>query len=216
VIDQQPSAAVAVRRQRMATVLAFAGLLIMPIGVAATDNPRNYIYLRLLAHPYVVMFIGLVMVAVAAIWLITSRRLRVAVIVVITLLIGLVGFSRAALASLPFRPPTEVGTVATSNRFRLVEYHYPGFFSPDVVGLRVQSRAGLLSREGRRNVACFAVSQAEPGDEWLLGDASFTDDNTIDITTRDGQHWTASFDPTTLEPIFMVNRCTNAPDPFDD
>jgi hypothetical protein len=109
--------------------------------------------------------------------------------------------------------PRPAGVVASSPDYEIMSYRIPVFFRSDVIALRLRSRAGLASREGRTDLACFASRESGAGVEWLFDRATFVDGNELRIFTKDGRVWPIRFDAKTLSAETKLDRCTNAPDP---
>src|SRR5215472_7025810 len=95
----------------------------------------------------------------------------------------------------PHRIP--VPTLWICPGFELIWYQQPVFLGPNVLVLRLRSRAGLLSRNGDE-VACFAAPDAAVGPEWRFGHARFTAANQVEVSAADGTTWSIPFDSRSL------------------
>ncbi|HEX5534498.1 MAG TPA: hypothetical protein VFX33_12225 [Actinomycetales bacterium] len=175
----------------------------------------GHIYLRLLAHPLLGVAVAVVMLAVAAHLTVQQRVLRVAA----ETIAGIVAVAALCLAMLMARVSdmfelSMESTVATSPDFKLVSYRSPGLFSSGCIVLRLQTREGLLSREGGEELGAFIEPESHSDPEWLFDRASFTGKDEVTVVTRDGTRWQIRFNTQTLAPVNPLDRCTDAPDPF--
>jgi hypothetical protein len=175
-------------RRQTCFALIICSLLVAGITIAALHNPRGYIYLRLLAHPFAGVLTALVLITLAC------------------------HLSLSPAFDNTLGETSGGSIVATSPDFKLAKYTYSGFFfDPGAIGLSIPTRDGLLSREGANDIACFAVPESGSDDGWLFGAARFVNDTTIAVTTKDGTIWTVSFSAATLGPNQRLDRCSNAP-----
>ncbi|MGS2619966.1 hypothetical protein ACVCAH_36655 [Micromonospora sp. LZ34] len=183
---------------------AFGLVIVAPvpvaIGVFASVNPGRYIHLDQLAHPFLAVALSCGVLAAAG-WLgFRGSGLRAgsqwlaAAVAAIALLIGGVG-------SVQVDPRGPV--VASSPGHRLVAYEVMG----GVAALRVQSRAGLLSREGRTELACFSWSSSNSAPDDLFNRAAFVGTHEVEVVTEDGQASRVRFDPQTLTPEATPDGC---------
>jgi hypothetical protein len=190
-------------------VLLVAGVT---VGVAIDDG--GYIYLTKLAHP----FIGIGMAGIVAATtghIVLSRRIPVTVLRTLgafTTLTSLVlGVYVEVMTDMV--EPAQSGIAARSSAYTIVTYRYPGLFNSGHIGLRLRTRAGLVSQEAAADLACFAVPSSGAGPEWLLDKVQFVGPHEIEIRLRDGTTTVQTFDPRTLKADRTVDCCTDAPDP---
>lgn len=190
-------------RRRAAFGLIVAAPIPVAIGFFASANPGRYVYLDWLAHPYLAIALSLGMLGLAGRLALRRGALRVgaqstaALLTVLVLLAGL-GVSMAAD---PFEP-VRGEVVASSSGYRVVGYEVMGL----VAGLRVQTRAGLLSREAGHDVACFSWSSSDSPRSELFGRVTFVGRNEIEVVTEDGQASRVRFDPQTLAAEDTIDR----------
>ncbi|REF96436.1 hypothetical protein DFJ67_2418 [Asanoa ferruginea] len=152
----------------------------------------------------IVLFTAPVLLGVAA-WLVLRPALArtVAVLAAVSSLVapccGLRFVRGPSLYGLDRLEPrvTEVVALSPDGSFEVVLLRY---FEPmsgfDV--LRIRSQAGLFSREGDQDLACFVAPFDRLGPEDTFGTARFLSDHQIEIRTEAGQPWTTRFDPHTL------------------
>jgi hypothetical protein len=189
----------------------------MVVAAIAAHAHRAYVYARVADHPYLVVGIAALMLAVAARLALARRALRITTYVAARL-VALPAFgvfvavntARAVLGG-----ATERGTVATSPHFEVVTYQGPVLFRSDILVLVVRSRAGLLSRDGDE-IACFMAPGTAVPSSWLFGQARFTAPDQLQISAADGTTWWLTFDTIFLKVADEPDRCTTAPDPEAD
>ncbi len=202
------------RRIRTCLVLvaaAFAGEAIM---VAATPNPRGYIYVDKFAHPVAGWFVSLITFALTAYIGISAKAARTAVLSVIATVIAVSACGWSMLSPFQTDPPTHRTVLATFHHYTLTRYtdrvnvgddSYPakGYV------LFVEYRDGIFSRAGHQEIACFVAPGEDADPSWTLASARFMNDNTVEMATRDEATWVASFTSDTLRPVTTVDRCSN-------
>lgn len=194
-------------RRRTCLALIICSLLVAGITIAALHNPRGYIYLRLLAHPVAGVFTALVLITFASHLGLGRKWLRLVAFWSLGLALTVVCCGGPVFDA-TLGETSGGSIVATSPDFKLAIYTYAGFlFDPGAIGLRIQTRDGLLSREGANNIACFAVPESGADDGFST--ARFVNDTTIAVTTKDGTVWTVAFNPATLGPVRKLDRCSN-------
>jgi hypothetical protein len=79
------------------------------------------------------------------------------------------------------------------------------------VEYRIRSRAGLLSRESTRELACMADWSGSS--HIMANEVRFTGDREVELRTSDGALWTIAFDPRTLTPARTLSNCTDGDTP---
>lgn len=204
-------------RRRIAIGLAITAPLMVAVAILAHAHPA-YIYARPVDHPYVIVGSAALMVAVAARLACARRALRITTYVVAAL-VALPAFALVITQDVVFGDmfagPTGRGTVATSPDFKVVAYQGHVLFRSDILVLRVQTRAGLLSREGGE-VACFMAPGTAVPPSWLFGQARFTAPDQVQVSAADGTTWWLTFDTGSLNVTRELDRCSTAPDPAAD
>lgn len=194
-----------------AAVLLLAALLTVAVTSLAYLDTHGYVYLHVVAHPFVGLAVGVGILALAARVAFDRRAVVLgiqwlaAVIATVALIMG----ARFAKLERPLAA-TEGPVVASSARFEVVSYQAPTLFATDSVVLRLRSRAGLVSREGAVDLACFATPTAGVAAASLFDRAQFIGRDQIEVRTRDGKVWIVTFDAKTLEPVARLDRCTGA------
>jgi hypothetical protein len=188
-------------RRRAAFGLVIVAPVPVAIGVFASVNPGHYIHLDQLAHPYFAVALSSGVLAAAG-WLGLRRpALRIgsqwltAALATMALMIGCVG----SVSPDPFEP-VRGPIVASSPGHQLVAYEVMS----GVAAVRVQSRAGLLSREGPTDLACFSWSSSDTPPGGLFDRAAFVGSHEVEVVTEDGQARRVWFDPQTLAPAVAV------------
>ena len=204
-------------QRRIALGLAVAAPLMVVAAIAAHAN-RAYVYARVADHPYLVVGIAALMLAVAARLALARRALRITTYVA-TGLVALPAFGVFVAVNMAWATvgggATERGTIATSPQFEVVAYQGPVLFRSDILVLVVRSRAGLLSRDGDE-IACFMAPGTAVPSSWLFGQARFTAPDQLQISAADGTTWSLSFDTRSLKVADELDRCATAPDPAAD
>jgi len=106
------------------------------------------------------------------------------------------------------RGPVHVVAVSADGRMEVVGF---GVGSDDSDGganeYRLRSRAGLLSRESPRELACMADWAGSS--QIKVSQVRFTSDREVDLHTSDGAAWTIAFDPRSLTPAHKVSNCVD-------
>jgi hypothetical protein len=199
----------------LAIGLAIAAPLVVAIAVAADAN-RGYVYGRAVDRPFFAAGFAALMLAAAARLALARQALRYATYLAAGLVALLAFWSGiAVLTALPTSGPTERGVIATSAGFKVVAYQEEVLFRSDVLVLRVQTRAGLLSREGGA-IACFMAPGVAVSSSWLFGQARFSAPNQLAVSAADGTTWSLTFDQGSLNVANELDRCSGAPDPRAD
>lgn len=204
-------------RRRLTLGLIVAALTTVTVTILASVDGGEYVHLRPLAHPFLGIALAAGMLGVAAQLAVKRRALRVGSQLTATLVAAAALFTGVLAESLDdmFEASNE-SVVATAPDFTLVSYRSPGFFSSGYTVLRVQSREGIASREGRKDLACFIEASSGADHEWLFDRARFTGEDEITVFAKDGSMWQIRFDTQTLLPVNPLDRCTDAPDPARD
>ncbi len=203
-------------RRWLAPVLLASAVITVTVTVLAAQDQGEHIYLEFLAYPLLGAALALLMLAAAAEVVLQRVKLRVGIQVVAGLLaFAAVGVQTYVLAFSGLWSPSRESVAATSSNFRIVVYRSPTLFGPDTFVLRLQSREGLASRNGRRDLACFIAPEYDLGPKWHFDRARFTGSNEVQIFAEDGTVWQIRFNGQTLMPIDPVDRCTKAPTESD-
>lgn len=214
-VDILPAVSAKTRRWLALALLAAAAVTVTATVLAAKDQ-GEHIYLRFLAYPLTGIALAVLMLAGAAELGVQRARLRTGLQVAA----GLVAFAALCvqayvLMGFSFLSPSQESVAATSADFRLVVYRSPTLFGPDTLVLRLQSREGLASREGRENLACFIAPESDLGPEWRFDRAGFTGSDEVLVSTEDGTRWRIRFNRQTLLPVNPIDRCPKTPaEPF--
>src|SRR5262249_2676738 len=151
--------------------LAVVGGLCIAVTFGALYNPEHYIYEQRLAHPFVGLLLGLTLFAAAARQGLTGWRAKTVYVLVpvvgpLSCALGAVGAAADASGS-----PRNAPVIATTADFKLVQYYYYDWGN-EYVHLTVQSREGLLSREGT-SIACVPASDSDVEDGLRFDNAAF-------------------------------------------
>jgi hypothetical protein len=199
--------------RRLGWVFIVVAPLIVAIAIAADAFARQgYVYPRVFAFPLLAFPLAVGLLALSAHLLIRRRNLRLFLVsfsAIAALLGGCLGLQASAF--LKTFDPGERTILADTPRFRLVSYRTGGLFSGSETVLRVQSRNGLMSREGMTDIACFSDPNRTDGTEWVFGAATFSGETEIEAVAEDGTSWRIPFDPITLSAPEPLDRCTDAP-----
>jgi hypothetical protein len=204
-------------RRRLALGLTAAAVATVTVTVHAAVNGGpgrgGHVYLWPLARPFLGVAIAGAMVAAAAQLAVQHRARRLssqaaaALIAAAALCLGTLdhGLDMFALSG--------GSVVAASADFEVVSYRSPGFFSSDMVVLRLRTRDGIASREGRDDVACFISPTSGAGPQWLFDRAEVTGDDEIAVVAKDGTTWRIRFSTRTLRcrPARQVHRRPRRP-----
>jgi len=204
-------------QRRIAIGLAIAAPLIVAAAAVAHAH-QAYVYARPADHPYLIAGFAAVMAAVAARLAFARQTLRI-ITYLVAGLVALPAFGFVIVKDVMwagmFAGPTERDTVATSADFKVVAYQGHVLFRSDILVLRVQTRAGLLSREGDE-VACFMAPGTPVPSSWLFDQARFTAPDQVQVSAADGTTWWLTFDTRSLKVTEELDRCSTAPDPAAD
>ncbi|MFB9176655.1 hypothetical protein ACFFX1_00760 [Dactylosporangium sucinum] len=204
------------RRRVTAYVLIGSVAVAVPLAGAAAVNPWRYVYLLELGRTPVVvavLTVAPVLVAVAVGLLTRDRAARIAVgwvaagLSIVTVCAG--GYLSTARSVYGGEPEagSEIVAVSPDGRFELAVRHYPVFMR-ELDVYRLRSRAGLLSRESRDDVACFAFPFDPLGPADTFASARFPDNATVEIRTEANVSWTTGFDPHSLAvPARLSHGC---------
>ncbi|MEV6969748.1 hypothetical protein AB0M47_32005 [Hamadaea sp. NPDC051192] len=200
-------------RRWLGWVLVVVAPLIVAVAVVADGFARQgYVYARAFAFPLLAVPLAVGLLALSAHLLIRRRNLRLFLVwfsVVAALLGGCLGLQASAF--LTTFDPGDRTILADTPRFRLVSYRAEGLFAGSETVLRVQSRNGLMSREGLIDIACFSDPYRTDGNEWIFGSATFSGETEIEAVAEDGTTWRISFDAVSLAAPQPLDRCTDAP-----
>lgn len=178
------------------------------VGVFASVNPGGHLYLERLAYPTFAVVLSAGMLAVAGRLGFRPRALRVGVVAVCTVVAAVALLNGLLGSAVPHPFEAARGSVvATSPSHRVVTYE--DYFG--VTALRVQSRDGWASREGRTDLACFVGDSSEAAPGGVFDGAAFVGPNEIEVVTEDGRAWRLRFNPATLAPESMLDRCHYRP-----
>lgn len=178
----------------------------------ATQDQGEHIYLGLLAYPLLGSALALLMLAAAAELVLQRARLRVGIQVAAAVLAFAAICGQTYLLTFSgLWSPSRESVAATSADFKIVVYRSPTLFGPGVFVLRLQSREGLASREGRKELACFIASDYDLGPKWHFDRARFTGRDEALVFAEDGTMWRIRFNGQTLVPVNPVDRCAEAP-----
>ncbi|MBB5873990.1 hypothetical protein F4553_007424 [Allocatelliglobosispora scoriae] len=194
-----------------AAALSLGALLTVAVTSLAFLDNHGYVYLKWFAHPFLGLAVGVVLLALAARvafergMLVLGVQWVAAVVASLALIMG----ARFAKLEQPFAA-TRGPVVASSDRFQVVQYNAPTLFATDSVTLRLRSRAGIASREGAVDLACFAVPAPGVASASLFEKAELSGPDRLEVTSRDGKTWIITFDAVTLAPSARLDRCSGA------
>ncbi|MGI5238605.1 hypothetical protein [Dactylosporangium sp. CA-139066] len=207
-------------RRRVALGLAAGAVVVAVVTVfAAVDGgpgAGGHVHLWTLAHPFVGVAIAGAMLVGAAQLAVQHRIRRLSSQAAAALITVFALCSGEAAHYGTFSDLSEASVVATSVKFEIVSYRSAGFFSSDTIVLRLRTREGIASREGRDDLACFITPESGAGPEWLFGRAEVTGKDEIAVFAKDGTMWRIRFNARTLSAVEPLDRCRDAPDIMDD
>jgi hypothetical protein len=199
-----------VRLRRIAVIgLLVLGIAAPVVALIAYLDDHHFVYLRLVAHPFAGIAAGAILCALAARLGLQSRGAVVviqwlAVAIAVTSLVLGARVAKQKAQFVEVRGPV----VASTTGYEVIQYNSPTLYRIDSVVLRLRSRAGLASREGAVDLACFAVPGPGIATSSIFDGASFLDSGRVELRTRDGMRWIVAFDGKTLRPVNRLDRCT--------
>ncbi|GAB3839725.1 hypothetical protein ACFPIJ_34550 [Dactylosporangium cerinum] len=197
------------RRGTALIMLWFAGSAVAITVLAGLTTALHYPALTPIAHPFLAILVAAVMAIIALRGVLPESTERVVAQACTGLFAVVVAVVAALVHSAGEFSPRQPEVVATGTDVRVVSWR-----QDDVprrhLRLRLRSRAGLFSRDGTTDVACF-LDEGGAYPDWTFASATVTGDLLV-ARTADGQEWRVKFDPETLRPTTpAIDRCTAAP-----
>jgi hypothetical protein len=171
------------RRLALGLIVASAATLTVTVLAAVDGGPGRggYVHLWPMAHPFLGVTLAGAMLAAAAQLAVQHRARRLSSQTAAALIVGVTMCLGTLAHPLDMFSLSEGSVVAASADFEVVSYRSPGLFSSDTIVLRLRTRDGLASREGRDNVACFIAATSGAGPAWLFDRAELPGDDQIAV-----------------------------------
>ena len=197
------------RRGTALIMLWFAASAVAVAVLATVTTALRYPALTPIAHPFLTVIAAAVLTIAALRGVLpegVERQVAQAMTGLFAVIVGAVGL---VLQIVQQGSPRQPEVVATGTDVQVVAWRHDDI-TRDYRLLRLRTRAGLLSRDGTADVACFLdEGDFHPG--WTFASATVTGDLVV-ARTADGQEWRVKFDPATLRPSTpAIDRCAGAP-----